>query len=118
MPTPRARSSGIGRRKARSSRALHRPTPRRESTSPARPAAEEAVEEETAAEEEPEREGEEEREPAVAARAADAEEAEEAEETYVQADATRLYLKEIGFSPLLTAEEEVFFARKAQKGDA
>lgn len=34
-----------------------------------------------------------------------------------QADATRLYLKEIGFSPLLTAEEEVFFSRKAQKGD-
>jgi len=40
------------------------------------------------------------------------------DETYVQADATRLYLKEIGFSPLLTAEEEVFFARKAQRGDA
>jgi RNA polymerase nonessential primary-like sigma factor len=39
-------------------------------------------------------------------------------ETYLQADATRLYLKEIGFSPLLTAEEEVFYARKAQKGDA
>ncbi|GMR20304.1 MAG: RNA polymerase sigma factor RpoS [Gammaproteobacteria bacterium] len=34
-----------------------------------------------------------------------------------QADATRLYLKEIGFSPLLTAEEEVYFARLAQKGD-
>ncbi|MCG6975502.1 MAG: RNA polymerase sigma factor RpoS [Acidiferrobacterales bacterium] len=33
------------------------------------------------------------------------------------ADATRLYLKEIGFSPLLTAEEEVYFARLAQKGD-
>jgi len=33
------------------------------------------------------------------------------------ADATRLYLKEIGFSPLLSAEEEVFFARKVQKGD-
>jgi RNA polymerase nonessential primary-like sigma factor len=36
---------------------------------------------------------------------------------YSQADATRLYLKEIGFSPLLTADEEVFFARKAQKGE-
>ena len=36
---------------------------------------------------------------------------------YIQADATRLYLKEIGFSPLLTAEEEVRFARRAQKGD-
>jgi RNA polymerase nonessential primary-like sigma factor len=33
------------------------------------------------------------------------------------ADATRLYLKEIGFSPLLTAEEEVYFSRLAQKGD-
>lgn len=36
---------------------------------------------------------------------------------YSQADATRLYLKEIGFSSLLTAQEEVFFARKSQKGD-
>lgn len=34
-----------------------------------------------------------------------------------QLDATRLYLSEIGYSPLLTAEEEVFFARLAQKGD-
>lgn len=31
-------------------------------------------------------------------------------------DATQIYLGEIGFSPLLTAEEEVFFARKALKG--
>jgi RNA polymerase nonessential primary-like sigma factor len=31
-------------------------------------------------------------------------------------DATQLYLGEIGFSPLLTAEEEVYFARKALKG--
>jgi RNA polymerase nonessential primary-like sigma factor len=36
---------------------------------------------------------------------------------YSQADATRLYLKEIGFSSLLTAQEEVFYARKAQKGE-
>lgn len=36
---------------------------------------------------------------------------------YSHADATRIYLKEIGFSPLLSAEEEVFFSRKAQKGD-
>jgi len=35
-----------------------------------------------------------------------------------QADATQIYLREIGFSPLLTAEEEVFFGRKARKGDA
>lgn len=32
-------------------------------------------------------------------------------------DATRLYLNEIGFSPLLTAEEEVMFARRALRGD-
>ncbi len=32
-------------------------------------------------------------------------------------DATRLYLSEIGASPLLTAEEEVYFARRVQKGD-
>ena len=68
---------------------------------------------------EEESEEEEEEKEAPAAEAADAEESGSAsEETYVQADATRLYLKEIGFSPLLTAEEEVYFARKAQKGDA
>lgn len=33
-------------------------------------------------------------------------------------DATQLYLSEIGFSPLLTAEEEVYFARRAKRGDA
>lgn len=33
-------------------------------------------------------------------------------------DATQLYLGEIGFSPLLTAEEEVYFARRALRGDA
>ena len=33
-----------------------------------------------------------------------------------QLDATRLYLSEIGYSPLLTAEEEVHYARLAQKG--
>ncbi len=35
-----------------------------------------------------------------------------------QLDATRLYLNEIGFSKLLTAEEEVYYARLAQKGDS
>jgi len=34
-----------------------------------------------------------------------------------QMDATRLYLGEIGFSPLLTAEEEVYYSRRALKGD-
>jgi RNA polymerase nonessential primary-like sigma factor len=33
-------------------------------------------------------------------------------------DATRMYLSEIGYSPLLTAQEEVHYARLAQKGDA
>ena len=32
-------------------------------------------------------------------------------------DATRMHLNEIGFSPLLTAEEEVYYGRKAQAGD-
>jgi len=32
-------------------------------------------------------------------------------------DATQLYLNEIGFSPLLSAEEEVYFSRRALKGD-
>jgi RNA polymerase nonessential primary-like sigma factor len=34
-----------------------------------------------------------------------------------QLDATRLYLSEIGYSPLLTAEEEVHYARMAQRGE-
>lgn len=32
-------------------------------------------------------------------------------------DATRLYLRAVGFSPLLTREEEKFYARKARAGD-
>lgn len=32
-------------------------------------------------------------------------------------DATRIYLNEIGFSPLLTAEEEIYYSRKLLKGD-
>ncbi|MBU0500470.1 MAG: RNA polymerase sigma factor RpoS [Gammaproteobacteria bacterium] len=35
-----------------------------------------------------------------------------------QMDATQLYLSEIGASKLLTPEEEVYFARLAQRGDA
>ncbi len=38
------------------------------------------------------------------------------EDSYKNLDATQLYLGEIGFSPLLSAEEEVYFARKALKG--
>tara|TARA_R110000868_G_scaffold408965_1_gene693525 strand:- start:2027 stop:3010 length:984 start_codon:yes stop_codon:yes gene_type:complete len=38
------------------------------------------------------------------------------EDTTKNLDATQLYLGEIGFSPLLTAEEEVYFSRKALKG--
>lgn len=33
------------------------------------------------------------------------------------ADVTQIYLNEIGYSPLLTAEEEIKFSRLAQKGD-
>jgi RNA polymerase nonessential primary-like sigma factor len=33
-------------------------------------------------------------------------------------DPTQIYLGEIGFSPLLSAEEEVYYARLVQKGDA
>lgn len=33
-------------------------------------------------------------------------------------DATQMYLNEIGYSPLLSAEEEVYYARRAQRGDA
>ncbi|MER2491990.1 RNA polymerase sigma factor RpoS [Catenovulum sediminis] len=44
------------------------------------------------------------------------EEAVSSEDLNKTLDATQLYLGEIGFSPLLSAEEEVFFARKALKG--
>ncbi len=41
----------------------------------------------------------------------------EEEKAYRELDATQLYLGEIGFSPLLTAEEEVLYSRRALKGD-
>jgi RNA polymerase nonessential primary-like sigma factor len=37
--------------------------------------------------------------------------------TTASMDATQIYLGEIGFTPLLSAEEEVHFARLSQKGD-
>ncbi len=37
--------------------------------------------------------------------------------SYRQMDATQIYLNEIGFSPLLSPEEEVYFARLARRGD-
>lgn len=54
---------------------------------------------------------------------AEVETTEEAEESVSFAasskalDATQLYLSEIGYSPLLTAEEEVLYARRALRGD-
>src|SRR3990167_7623951 len=40
------------------------------------------------------------------------------EEKTKTVDPTQMYLSEIGYSPLLTAEEEVYYARLVQKGDA
>jgi RNA polymerase nonessential primary-like sigma factor len=45
------------------------------------------------------------------------EQKEEFEVSAKSLDATQLYLGEIGFSPLLTAEEEVLYARHALRGD-
>ncbi|MCR4346014.1 MAG: RNA polymerase sigma factor RpoS [Sulfuricaulis sp.] len=89
----------------------------------ASPESEEAEDETLVAAEEAEDEDEEEDSAEPAAKVAKKEDEPETGERekrdvyYSHADATRIYLKEIGFSPLLSAEEEVFFARKAQKGD-
>ncbi len=97
-----------------------KPKSKSESTKAA-PVSEETEDETLVADEETE--DEETAEPAVAvAHKEDEPEAESSEREprdvyYSHADATRIYLKEIGFSPLLSAEEEVFFARKSQKGD-
>jgi RNA polymerase nonessential primary-like sigma factor len=64
-------------------------------------------------------------EPLLEADAAEADAVEEAEAeakpaaaaTEAQLDATRLYLSEIGYSPLLSAEEEVYYGRLALRGD-
>lgn len=51
--------------------------------------------------------------------APNAEEKREKREKRVAAiDPTQLYLKEIGIAPLLTADEEIYFGRRVQKGDA
>ncbi len=79
--------------------------------------------EDTHAEAEPDHEAADDEAPAAApARAASREsgdtvEASDVAVAVVQADATRLYLKEIGFSALLTAEEEVYYSRRARKGN-
>ncbi len=57
------------------------------------------------------------REPDVAAEAPKERESSDSDSYPSYADATRLYLKEIGFSALLSAEEEVTIARRSQKGD-
>ncbi|WP_417696454.1 RNA polymerase sigma factor RpoS [Psychromonas sp.] len=41
----------------------------------------------------------------------------ESSQKYKVMDATQLYLGEIGYSPLLTAPEEVYYARRLQRGD-
>jgi RNA polymerase nonessential primary-like sigma factor len=51
------------------------------------------------------------------ARQAEKRETADVADSALQADATRLYLKEIGFSALLTAEEEVYYARLSRKGN-
>lgn len=42
---------------------------------------------------------------------------EECQHQNTSLDATQIYLNEIGFSPLLTPEQEVYFGRLARKGD-
>jgi len=56
-------------------------------------------------------------EPEVAAKVAEKTTYEAGDVPDSQLDATRLYLSEIGASKLLTAEEEVYFSRLAQKGE-
>jgi len=121
-----ARKQSSSRKKGKAERSAKKVTPEAEDAddevaSEEKEEEEEDEEEEEEEKEEKEKEGKEGKEGKrrPAAEAGDSEDSgTKSSETYVQADATRLYLKEIGFSPLLTAEEEVFFARKAQRGDA
>jgi RNA polymerase nonessential primary-like sigma factor len=55
--------------------------------------------------------------PPVSPRPKAAADSSEPPESKAHFDATRMYLNEIGFSPLLSAEEEVYYSRLAQKGD-
>ncbi|KJY80742.1 RNA polymerase sigma factor RpoS [Vibrio nigripulchritudo] len=57
------------------------------------------------------------REESTLAQEKQSEQKEEFEVSAKSLDATQLYLGEIGFSPLLTAEEEVLYARRALRGD-
>jgi RNA polymerase nonessential primary-like sigma factor len=56
-------------------------------------------------------------EPVVELEAEEEEHHREPPDTDAHFDATRMYLSEIGFSPLLSAEEEVYYSRLAQKGE-
>ena len=55
------------------------------------------------------------RKPSSSGKSRSTADASESSQSY--ADATQIYLREIGFSPLLTAEEEVYFGRLSLKGD-
>jgi RNA polymerase nonessential primary-like sigma factor len=55
--------------------------------------------------------------PLISSKPAIAADLKEPPESKAHFDATRMYLNEIGFSPLLSAEEEVYYSRLAQKGD-
>ncbi len=57
------------------------------------------------------------RSPSISSRPMVATTPKEPPESKTHFDATRIYLNEIGFSPLLSAEEEVYYSRLAQKGD-
>ncbi|MCG5536103.1 RNA polymerase sigma factor RpoS [Ectothiorhodospira mobilis] len=97
--------------------------PRRRDDTPGQ-RAHEVLDEDPMARESDEEEGDVAREGKEALLEGEAAEAEEAPEVFAagdvpkgELDATRIYLSEIEFSPLLTPEEEVYYSRLAQKGD-